>query len=149
MNGSVGYDGKWSTNETMQISLLLTAKNKELPSEIHRSVRPLKDFAFWKGTEFRTVLLYIGMAVFKDHIRADIYDHFLLLCSAVTICSSDEYQSYFPKARELFSEYVEDQIHFYGAHSVTGNFHNLVHIVDDVERFGSLNEISTYEFENY
>lgn len=122
--------------------------NSELPSEIHRAVRALKDIAFWKGTEYRTVLLYIGMVAFKNHLEPEIYNHFLLLSSAVTICSCDEYKSFLPKAREMFLEFIEDQIHLYGLHSVPSNFHNLLHIVDDVERFGNLNKISAYEFEN-
>lgn len=127
---------------------MLTRANKELPSEIHRSLRPLKDIAFWKGSEFRTVLLYVGLVVFKNVLSREIYEHFLLLSCAVAICSSDEYKSFLPKAREMFAEYIEDQFHLYGNHSVSSNFHNLLHIVDEVERFGNLNKISTYEFEN-
>lgn len=122
--------------------------NSELPSEIHRAVRSLKDLAYWKGSEFRTVLLYIGMVVFKKYLQPNIYDHFMLLCTSVTICSSDEYRDYLPKAREMFLEYVEYQIDLYGIHSISSNFHNLIHVVDEVERFGNLNKLSTYEFEN-
>lgn len=148
MKGAVGYEGKWSNQQKICISNMLMSANKELPSEIHRALRPLKDIAFWKGSEFRTVLLYVGMVVFKDFLSQEIYEHFLLLSCAVAICSSDEYKPFLPKAREMFAEYIEDQIHLYGAHSISSNFHNLLHVVEDVERFGNLNKISTYEFEN-
>lgn len=148
INGEIGYEGKWSTVQKIQISNTLIRTNKELPSEIHRAVRPLKDIAFWKGSEFRTVLLYVGMVVFKNFLTQEIYDHFLLLSCAVAICSSDEYKPFLPKARDMFAEYVEDQVHLYGEHSLSSNFHNLIHIIDDVQRFGNLNNISTYEFEN-
>lgn len=148
IKGANGYEGKWSTQQKIWISDILKRLNKQLPSEIHRALRPLKDISFWKGTEFRTVLLYVGMVVFKNFLSEEIYEHFLLLCCAVTICSSDEYKPFLPKAREMFAEYVEDQIYLYGEHSISSNFHNLIHVVDDVERFGNLNKISTYEFEN-
>lgn len=149
MKGAVGYDEKWTTREKTCISNLLIRANKELPSEIHRALRPLKDIAFWKGSEFSTVLSYVGMVVFKNFLPQEIYGHFLLLSCAVAICSSDEYKPFLPKAREMFAEYVEDQIHLYGEHSISSNVHNLIHVVDDVERFGNLSNISTYEFENH
>lgn len=34
------------------------------------------------------------------------------------------------------------------AQSITSNVHNLCHLLDDVRRFGNLNTISTYPFEN-
>lgn len=149
INGEKGFEDKWSKEETMLISTELQKTNRELPSEIHRSVRSLKEIAFWKGSEFRTVLLYIGMVAFRDHLRKDIYDHFMLLVCSVIICSNDVYREYLPKAREMFNEYIEDQILLYGEHSLTSVVHYLIHVVDDVERFGSLNGISTYEFENH
>lgn len=32
---------------------------------------------------------------------------------------------------------------------MTSNIHNLIHVVEEVERFGPLNTISSYPFENY
>lgn len=148
MNGDVGYESKWTTKEKQEISELLVNTNKELPSEIHRSVRPLKDISFWKGTEYRTVMLYIGMVVFKNYLPKDVYDHFMLLMCCVTICSTDEYKQFLPKVREMFEEYVELRKELYGPHSITSNFHNLIHIVGDIEKFGHLEYMSTYKFEN-
>lgn len=38
--------------------------------------------------------------------------------------------------------------HIYGIDSIQSNVHNLSHVVDDATRFGCLNDISTYLFEN-
>lgn len=148
MNGDKGYEGKWSKKQTEEISLLLINTNKELPSDIHRSVRSLKDIAFWKGTEFRTILLYVGMVVLQNYLPKDVYNHFLLLTCAVTICSIDEYRPFMPKVHEMFEEYVEMRKELYGFHSISSNFHNLIHITEDIKRFGNLEETTTYEFEN-
>lgn len=148
LKGKHGYDSKWSQDEQKIINTMLRNCNKSMPSEIHRAVRTLDEISYWKGTEYRTFLLYIGIVVLKNNLTNELYNHYLLLCCAVTICSCDFYKAYLPKAREMFEEYIEDQIDLYGIHSIISNVHNLSHIVDDVEQFGNLNEISAYEFEN-
>lgn len=50
---------KWTQNDIIRMNNLLKICNNEMPSEIHRSVRNLHTYTFWKGTEFRTFLLYI------------------------------------------------------------------------------------------
>lgn len=122
--------------------------NKYLPSDIHRKIRSLDNIKRWKGSEFRTFLLYVGVVVLRDVLPTNEYTHFLKLNTAVTICSTNVYKRYLPKARDLFLEYIEEYIEIFGAHSVSSNFHNLCHVVDDVERFGELHGISTYQFEN-
>lgn len=39
-------------------------------------------------------------------------------------------------------------IELYGSHAISANVHNLIHVVENVDRFGILSSISTYEFEN-
>lgn len=70
-----------------------------------------------------------------------------LFC-AVTISSCKYYKPYLPLARTLFLEYIEGYINCYGLDTITSNVHNLSHIVDDVETFGDLSQISAYKFEN-
>lgn len=122
--------------------------NETLPIEIHRKVRALKHVHFFKATEFRTIILYIGVVVFKDSLPKNEYDLFLKLFCAVTICSTKKYAFCLPLARTLFIEYIEGYIALYGLGSVTSNIHILSHVVDDVELFGELSNFNTYEFEN-
>lgn len=49
---------------------------------------------------------------------------------------------------QLLNDYIEEYIEIYGEHTITSNVHNLCHLLDDVKRFGNLNTISTYPFEN-
>lgn len=109
----------------------------------------------WKGSEYRNFLLYVGMVVLNNFLKQEEYQHFLKLCCAVTICSSDIYREYVirkdnrPSLSDcLFNDYIEQYIEIYGSHSISSNVHNLIHITDDVIRFGNLNNISTYSFEN-
>lgn len=118
------------------------------PSEIHRAIRTLNAISHWKGTEFRTFLLYVGIVVLKNHLSQCEYKMFLNLFCAVTICSSKAYQRYLPVARNLFINFIENHIEIHSESSITMNIHNTSHVVDDVENFGPLDTISAYEFEN-
>lgn len=143
-----GCRALWNAHQTDQISALLLQYNATRPSDIHRSFRSLKHISFWKATEFRAVILYAGIVLFKDFLPVDEYKMFLKLSCAVTICSTKKYAPFYPLARSLFIEYINDHISLYGEESVVSNVHNLSHIVDDVEHLGDLSTIGAYEFEN-
>lgn len=138
----------WSDNIVHRINSLLLRYNETKPKEIHRKIRTLHYVHYWKGTEFRTLLLYIGLVLFKDFLSLDEFNNYLKLFCAVTICSSEKYKPFLELARQLFSEYIEEYILLYGTHSITSNIHNLCHVVDDVIHFGSLDSMSSYQFEN-
>lgn len=138
----------WSVSEASRISCVLMKYNETLPSDIHRRMRSLNHIKHWKGTEFRTILLYIGIVALKDFLIDEEYQMFLKLFCAVTICSSSIYFPYLSIARKLYIDFIEEHINLHGESSITINIHNLSHVVDDVEHFGPLNTISAYEFEN-
>lgn len=131
---------------------LILLCNKELPGDMNRQIRILKYITYYKATEFRTILLYIGMVIFKDLLEDGVYEHFLRFCLTVRICSCKTYvqiEGYKELARTLFSEYCTEFIHYYGEDTIVSNIHLISHIAEDVDQFGPLNEISTYPFENY
>lgn len=138
----------WDDDAKKRISKSLIEINKTLPREIHRSIRSLDHLAYWKGTEYRTILLYVGIVVFRTELPNDHYTLFLRLACAVRICSTDAYKNYLPLARILFNEYIEGCINLDGIDTITSNIHHLAHIVDDVENLGNLNTINAYPFEN-
>lgn len=142
------YPRTWAKREEDEISILLKKCNYTLPFEIHRSIRSLEHISYWKGSEYRTFLMYLGIVVLKNFLDPFEYEMFLKLHCAVTICSTNIYAPYLPLARKLFIDFIEDHIQLYGEGSITSNIHNLSHVVDDVEHFGALNTISTYDFEN-
>lgn len=139
-------DTKWPARTTLEISrFLLTCK---MPSEIHRAVRGLDCLAHWKGTEYRTFLHYVGIVALKKHLSFDVYEHFLILFCAVTICSSKQHIDLLPLAETLLNHFIERFCEIYGAQYITSNVHNLAHLVDDVRRYGELETFSSYPFEN-
>lgn len=150
--GTKTYRNHFNKNELKNLNQLLVQANKEMPSEIHRSVRTFDSLHDWKGTEFRTFLLYVGIVVLKDYLIGNEYIHFLKLICATILCSTEFFrihvQSNDGLAQCLFEDYVESYIDIYGEESISSNIHNLIHVVDDVRRFGNLNTISAYPFEN-
>lgn len=147
-NGCTNFNYKWTDADISNVNTLLRNCNSEMPTDIHRSVRSLDCLSFWKGTEFRTFLLYTGVVVLKNSLRAEEYRHFLILFCAVVLCSNDMYLQYLDLAKELFDEFVEDYTFLYGMDSITSNVHNVSHIVEDVRNMGNLTKIDSYAFEN-
>lgn len=64
--GCKGYKGKWSKSLVSLASRLFLECQQNKPTDIHRAIRTLDYLRHWKGTEYRTILLYIGMVVFKE-----------------------------------------------------------------------------------
>lgn len=138
-------DTKWRARTTFEVSdYLIECK---LPREFQRATRGLDCLSHWKGTEFRSFLHYIGIVVLKDQLQYEVYEHFLLLFCAVTICSSKRYFRYLHVARSMLNQFIEIFKEIYGTEYITSNIHNLSHLVDEVERYGELDSFSAYPFE--
>lgn len=148
--GARDYGGKWNKQLISRVSELLKSLQTYMPSDIHRSVRGLDTVRFWKGVEFRTLLLYVGIVAFKDALKENEYLHFLTLSCAATICSSKFHSKYLSVAKVMFSSYVNKYIQLYGKSEIGSNVHNLIHICEDMEQLGieNLDKISTYRYEN-
>lgn len=139
--GYFGYKTKWSANTTERVSEYL--KSCQKPLEIVRRIRGLGEISFWKGTE------YISIVVLKNHLVEGVYHHFLLYFCAITICSSDHHLSKLSDtAKELLTIFLNKFKIIYGQQFVFSNFHNLIHLMDDIQSFGNLTNFWTYPFEN-
>lgn len=145
--GDLGYNTKWSTMDMKEISELLKAI--KMPKEVNRDARSLDLFAVWKGQEFSHFLNYYGPFVLKNYLPTPFYNHFLKLFCAVRICSSEKYKPCLQVAKLIFDNFINDYKTLYGAQFLTSNLHNLNHVTEDVERFGILQSINAYPFENY
>lgn len=64
--GDKGYKSKWSKSLIDLTSRLLLKCQQQMPVDFHRAVRKLDTLRHWKGVEYRTVLLYIGIVIFKE-----------------------------------------------------------------------------------
>lgn len=118
------------------------------PSEINKPNRSLKCLSFWKATEFRTFLLKTGPVALRGSLTEEMYNHFLALHCAVTICCSESLIKYLPVAKCLFRSFTEKFGDIYGNENYTYSIHSLIHVIDDVERFGVFDLYSAFPGES-
>lgn len=142
------YKFKFSKNQVELINAKIFAANKEMSGDMHRSIRGLSYIKYWKGVEFRMFILNFGIVIFKDYLPIDMYNHLLVLFCALRVCFSEHYKNYWSLSKDLFNDFVENFKILYGKCNIGSNVHNLVHVYEDVKKFGNLNSISAYKFEN-
>lgn len=119
------------------------------PCEFSRKPRSLDEFARFKATEFRTYLLYIFPIILKKTLSINCYKHFMALSIAMIVLLSPDHSSYVNYARNLLKYFVHSFKDLYGSHYISHNIHGLLHIADDYERYGPLDNCSAFPFENY
>lgn len=117
-----GIPRTWPEREELEISALLKKCNATLPTEIHRSIRSLDHICYWKGTEFRTFLMYLGIVILKPFLAQHEYEMFVKLHCAVTICSTNAYSLYQPLARRLFTDFIEEPSNFMEREALLSTF---------------------------
>lgn len=95
-------------------------------------------------------LLRLGCLGDEELLRPKFYNHFVVLFCAVRLCSAQLYHTdeCLNAAHELFLQFIAGYKSLYGSRYINSNMHNLAHIVGDVRRFGTLDKISAYRFEN-
>lgn len=140
---------KLSSNNIITVSNALVSLTDFVPVEFARIPRSLKECKRWKATEFRQFILYTGPLVLKDILDNAKYNHFLSLHVATRILLSDKYNLYIDYAEELLNHFVLCTKHLYGLEFLTHNMHNLLHITDDVKKFGNMNIFSNFSAENH
>ncbi|KAJ8953340.1 hypothetical protein NQ314_007371 [Rhamnusium bicolor] len=135
-----------------KLSDLLTSLSKFIPSEFSRKTRLIEECKRYKATEFRLLLLYVGPVVFKKSLNPQFYDNFLSLHIACLIMCSGEYHKdpdMLNYANELMKFFVKKTSEIYGYDFISHNVHNLLHLSDDIFRYGKLDDFSAFPFENY
>ncbi|KAE8739051.1 hypothetical protein FOCC_FOCC015456 [Frankliniella occidentalis] len=115
--------------------------------------RPMKFWKHYHGTEERRLCIYDGMLVFKDKLPDEVYKNFLLLQSAVYILASPVLvqtmvQTMVQNAKVLLRTFIEHSAALYGRKFVVLNVHSLVHLGEECEEHGPLENFSAFPFEN-
>jgi len=139
-----------SAGIVQQIAQRLVALRQCIPSEFARKPRTVLELDRWKATEFRQFLLYTGPVVLKGLLNDTMYQHFMLLSFSMYCLLNPEicfhYADYVKSCLVLFVNVASD---VYGKEVLVYNTHSLIHIVDDVKVFGSLENVSCFPFENH
>lgn len=139
------------SRDTLLISCRLISYKKFFPNNFQRKPRSLLEIDNYKGTEFRTLLLYSGVGALKGIISKQRYRHFLYLHSALYILLSERaaVTEWNNLARALLHKFVELAQTLYGIEFIVYNVHGLCHLADDSKLYGALDNASTFPFENF
>lgn len=142
--------GRLNSQQISQISTRLLSLQNQVSREFCRKPRGLGEVDKWKATEFRQFLIYSGMYVTKGVLKEEIYTHFLTLCCSIRVLLSPTFcNKYISYAKELLNYFVNVFPTLYGKAQVSYNVHNLIHLTDDVNRYGVLDTFSAFPFENF
>lgn len=123
---------------------------KYQPAEFVRKCRTFHEIKRWKATEYRSFLLYYGTVLMNSVLKREQFEHFLLLHSAIFILSNEHFiKKYIDVAESSLRKFVFTSKNIMGEDFIVYNVHNLIHLTDDVRKYGSINEYSCFPFENY
>lgn len=145
-----GQPQKLNKQSVQNLSTRLINLRPYIPVEFARRPRDITSIGQWKATELRSFLLYLAPVVLKGIVNKLVFNHFLTLHVAIRLlCNECHIKNYTDYARDLLKFFVLKFIELYGSMYASHNIHGLLHIVDDVEKFGVLDNFSTFPFENY
>lgn len=143
-------DVRLSLEAINSISHYLITLRSFIPVEFARKPRSLNDIDKWKATECRQFLLYTGIVIMKLVLPTNCYNHFLSLSIAIRILTDEQLcVSFNTYAKSLLLYFVSNYGNIYGNEYISHNVHNLLHLCDDVQHFGCLDNFSCFKYENH
>lgn len=147
-----------SSQNANGISKQLCAAATYCPTEFQRQLESLDKIKLWKATQYRQFLLYIGVYVLQGKMETAHLRNFQRLVIAVryvtqTVPKNDTRSEVLSNraqlVRPVFRMFVEECIQLLGEEFVSYNVHNLLHVADDYQKFGSIDEYSCFRYESF
>lgn len=143
-------NAKLSRENRIILDSMLQYLRNQVPKDFQRKTQSVTEIVHWKATQYNFFLLYAGIVVMEVLLPENMFKHFLLLFTAFRIlCSSDLAVPLHRHAKVFLRKFVELMPTYYGPSSVTLNFHNLIHVADDVKNLNcNLHTLSAFAFES-
>ena len=85
----------------------------------------------------------------RHQLPKKFYNHFLILHVAMSLLFKIPSLSDIAYAEELLLLFVKKCDELYGPESLSYNVHSLIHLGDDARKYGCLDNISAFPFENF
>src|SRR6218665_531926 len=132
-----------------QLSCSLISIAEYMPREFARRPRTVSEVMRWKATEFRQFLLYTGPVVLLNVLQPELYQNFLLLSVGISLLANPSLCSkYCEYANGLLVTFVKNAGVLYGKEMLIYNVHSLIHLAEDVQNYGAIDNFSAFPFEN-
>lgn len=106
---------KMPLRQYKNVSEKLVLLSKFVPVEFNRKGRDLSELPYWKATEFRLFLLYVGPIALYVNIDLAVYEHILLFhCLIMILISEHPIKNVeIQMARQFLTIFVKHSIHIY------------------------------------
>lgn len=129
----------------------LSVYEKFIPTEFGgRRGRPLEAVKFWKATEFRTFVLYLGPFAMDGILsKVALNNFFLLHIPLRLLMNPSQCKEFKETARAVLIQFVEDCKTTYAPNLLTHNFHSIIHLPDNLENFDNMEDCASWDFESY
>ena len=140
------------SNNKVEFNRKLELFQEYIPVEFNRKLEGgLECILKWKASQFRLFALYIGMVLFHSRriVSREIYNNFLKFSVALRILNMEKQNENMEFVRYLLRCFTSEASNIYGNSFLSYNVHSLIHLPDDYEVAGNLNEISAFSFESY
>ena len=119
-----------------------------IPSDFNRKLEGGRaTISFWKATEYRCFALYGGIVTLRNSLPYELYANYLELACAMRMLLVDGSDP--DRIKQILRNFFVNARRLLGKEFISYNVHSLVHLHDDYRRYGNLNDVSTFPFENY
>ena len=123
---------------------------KYIIKQIGRKLRTFDEVERFKATEFRQLLLYTGKIILQNILNAEYYDHLICLNIAISMFYKLSYNKiYNDFSHSLLVYFIKKGKRLFEARFCVHNVYSLLHLRQDMENLGDVNDNSAFTFENY
>lgn len=120
-----------------------------IPKIFNGRPRTFKYFAKFKGTEFRRLLLYDGLIIFK-HLDKNLWKSYILLQSSIyMLARPDLVKDMIPVVDVIIRQFIKHAIKVFGKQFVVYNVHSLCHLPEECRLHGAIDSFSAFKYENF
>lgn len=123
-----------------------------IPIEFNRRPRSLYYQAKFKATEWRRLLLYDGVRIFRYSLHENTYKNFLLIHSASYILSSPEFVKsnyWILIVDNIYREFIRHSTDVFDKSYVVYNVHCLCHMAAECRKNCTLLDFSAFKYESF
>lgn len=128
----------------------LISLRSNIPAEFCRRPRSIFHLGTWKATELRLFALYLGPFVLPKFCDDRFTKCFTTLTVILRIfCTSNANNDYLLYAEKLVLFLHAQFRNLFGEKFFVYNVHSLIHLFDDVKKFGEVDSFSCFQYENF
>ena len=150
---SFWFDAENRTHPSSSFAFINIINNKifklTVPSFVPRIPRKVSDYTYQKASELKIFLLVYSSIILKNVMNRQYFEHHLLLASGITLLNSASItEIWIQQSKRSLTEQVRRFDVLYEKRNLTCNLHLLLHLPDNIKKFGPLWAVSCFPFEN-